>query len=98
MKMNANNENFEVVSIEYNDDLNGFICELENGKVVQVQFYKNCNALHADFGEFYAHIDLVNDYGFNLDEKEIELFKIFMRTNEQIKAKAQEFTEIGIEH
>ena len=80
----------EVSEVEYNDDLNGFVVELKDGRIVQVQFEKESNRLDADFGTYFAVIDRENDYGLDLSDEEEELFYDWLRSNEVIQAKIKE--------
>ena len=83
-------EKIEVSEVEYNDDLNGFVVELKDGRIVQVQFEKESNRLDADFGTYFAVIDRENDYGLDLSDEEEELFYDWLRSNEVIQAKIKE--------
>lgn len=83
-------ETIEVSEVEYNDDLNGFIVELKDGRVVQVQFEKEANRLHADYDTYFAVIDKENDYGLNLSDDEEAQFKEWMQTNIDIQNKIKE--------
>lgn len=75
----------KIVDVEYVDDVYTFVITLENKRTVQVQFEKETNRLHADYGTYYAHIDRVNDYGYDLNEEEEELFKDWILTCKQIQ-------------
>lgn len=80
----------EVSEVEYNDDLNGFVVELKDGRIVQVQFEKESNRLDADFGTYFAVIDRENDYGLDLSDDEEDQFKEWMLSNNQIQTKIKE--------
>lgn len=80
----------EVSEVEYNDDLNGFVVELKDGRIVQVQFEKESNRLDADFGTYFAVIDRENDYGLDLSDEEEQLFYDWLRNNEVIQDKIKE--------
>ena len=80
----------EVADVEYNDDLNGYIVELKDGRIVQVQFERETNRLHADYNTYFAFIDKENDYGLDLSDKEEELFYDWLRNNEVIQDKIKE--------
>ena len=75
----------KIVDIEYIDDAYTFVVNLANNRTVQVQFERENNRLHADYGTYYAHIDRVNDYGYDLNEEEEELFKDWILTCKQIQ-------------
>lgn len=90
-KANAMEVSKQIKSVEYNDDLYGFVVELNDGRIVQVQYRKESNRLDADYGLHFPHIDRENDYGLNLSESEEELFKDWMDEDKQIQAKAKEF-------
>lgn len=79
-----------IKSSEYNDDLVGFVVELENGKTVQVQFERETNVLHADYSTFSPVIDRDNEYGLDLTEEEEEAFIAWMKKDKAILAKAEE--------
>lgn len=79
-----------IKSSEYNDDLVGFVVELENGKTVQVQFERETNVLHADYGTFSPVIDRDNEYGLDLTDEEEEAFIAWMKKDKSILAKAEE--------
>ena len=83
-------EIIEVSEVEYNDDLNGFIVELKDGRIVQVQFERETNRLHADYNTYFAFIDKENDYGLDLSDEEEELFYDWLRNNEVIQDKIKE--------
>ena len=83
-------EKIEVSEVEYNDGLNGYIVELKDGRIVQVQFEKENNRLDADYGTYFAVIDKENDYGLDLSDEEEELFYDWLRSNEVIQAKIKE--------
>ena len=80
----------EVADVEYNDGLNGYIVELKDGRIVQVQFERETNRLHADFGTYFAVIDKENDYGLDLSDEEEELFYEWMLNNKDIQDKIKE--------
>ena len=80
----------EVSEVEYNDGLNGYIVELKDGRIVQVQFEKETNRLDADFGTYFAVIDRENDYGLDLSDEEEGLFYDWLRNNEVIQDKIKE--------
>ena len=80
----------EVSEVEYNDDLNGFIVELKDGRIVQVQFEKENNRLDADYGTYFAVIDKENNYGLDLSEDEEAQFKEWMLSNKTIQNKVKE--------
>ena len=80
----------EVSEVEYNDDLNGFVVELKDGRIVQVQFEKESNRLDADFGTYFAVIDKENNYGLDLSDEEEELFYDWLRNNKVIQDKIKE--------
>lgn len=80
----------EVSEVEYNDDLNGFIVELKDGRIVQVQFEKENNRLDADCGTYFAVIDKENEYGLDLLDDEEDQFKDWMLSNNQIQTKIKE--------
>ena len=83
-------EKIEVSEVEYNDDLNGFVVELKDGRIVQVQFERETNRLHADYNTYFAFIDKENDYGLDLSDEEEELFYDWLRNNEVIQDKIKE--------
>lgn len=83
-------EKIEVADVEYNDELNGFIVELKDGRTVQVQFSIETNRLHADYNTYFAHIDRENDYGLDLSNEEEELFYEWMLNNKDIQDKIKE--------
>lgn len=83
-------EKIEVSEVEYNDDLNGFIVELKDGRIVQVQFERETNRLHADYNTYFAFIDKENDYGLDLSDEEEELFYEWMSNNKDIQDKIKE--------
>ena len=80
----------EVADVEYNDGLNGYIVELKDGRIVQVQFEKENNRLDADYGTYFAVIDKENNYGLDLSDEEEELFYDWLRNNEVIQDKIKE--------
>lgn len=80
----------EVSEVEYNDGLNGYIVELKDGRIVQVQFERETNRLHADYNTYFAFIDKENDYGLDLSDEEEELFYDWLRNNEVIQDKIKE--------
>ena len=83
-------EKIEVADVEYNDGLNGFVVELKDGRIVQVQFEKESNRLDADFGTYFAVIDKENNYGLDLSDEEEELFYEWMSNNKDIQDKIKE--------
>ena len=83
-------EKIEVADVEYNDGLNGYIVELKDGRIVQVQFERETNRLHADYNTYFAFIDKENDYGLDLSDEEEELFYDWLRNNEVIQDKIKE--------
>ena len=83
-------EKIEVSEVEYNDDLNGFVVELKDGRTVQVQFEKETNRLHADYGTYFAIIDKENDYGLNLSDSEEDQFKEWVLSSTDIQNKIKE--------
>lgn len=83
-------EKIEVADVEYNDGLNGYIVELKDGRIVQVQFERETNRLHADYNTYFAFIDRENDYGLDLSDEEEELFYDWLRNNKDIQDKIKE--------
>ena len=83
-------EKIEVSEVEYNDGLNGYIVELKDGRIVQVQFERETNRLHADYNTYFAFIDKENDYGLDLSDEEEELFYEWMSNNKDIQDKIKE--------
>lgn len=84
------NTSIDIANVEYNDDLNGFIYTLTDGRIVQVQFSRQTNRLHADYNTHYAHIDDDNEYGLNLTDSERDEFNADLRSCDMIKAKRLE--------
>lgn len=89
-----NTQAIEVTTIEYNDDLEGFIVELKDGRIVQIQFEIEYNCLHANCGTHYAVIDKMNDYGLELSYEEEELFEEWLLNSKDIQDKAKELDSI----
>lgn len=83
-------EKIEVSEVEYNDDLNGFVVKLKDGRIVQVQFEKESNRLDADYGTYFAVIDKENEYGLDLSDDEEDQFKEWMLSNADIQNKIKE--------
>ena len=83
-------EKIEVSEVEYNDGLNGYIVELKDGRIVQVQFERETNRLHADHGTYFAVIDKENNYGLDLSDEEEDQFREWMLSNKQIQTKIKE--------
>ena len=83
-------EKIEVSEVEYNDGLNGYIVELKDGRIVQVQFERETNRLHADYNTYFAFIDKENDYGLDLSDEEEDLFYEWMSNNKDIQDKIKE--------
>lgn len=79
-----------IKEVEYNNDLVGFILTLKNGKIVQIQFERERNRLHADFNTHFAHIDKENIYGLDLTDFEETLVNEFIRYNDEINEKIKE--------
>ena len=86
-------EKIEVADVEYNDGLNGYIVELKDGRIVQVQFERETNRLHADYNTYFAFIDKENDYGLNLSDEEEEMFREWMSNNKDIQDKIKELSD-----
>lgn len=82
--------NLSFRSLEWNDELNGFVIELSNGKTLQVQFDKEQNRLHGGFGLCFPHIDRENDYGLDLTDDEEEQVIELINQSEIIKEKGLE--------
>ncbi len=80
----------EISKIEENDELCGFICTLSDGRIVQVQFSRETNRLHANYNTHTAHIDDDNEYGLNLTDSERDQFNAFLRSSDLVKAKGLE--------
>lgn len=75
----------EIVKKEWNDDLVGYCCELDNGKYFQVQFDLETNRLNADYNEYSPVLDTENEYGLDLSDDEIdELKELISSDNEFI--------------
>ena len=83
-------EKIEVSEVEYNDGLNGYIVELKDGRIVQVQFERETNRLHADHGTYFAVIDKENEYGLDLSDDEEDQFKEWMLSSVDIQNKIKE--------
>jgi hypothetical protein len=60
----------KITKLEWNEFLAGFVSTLDDGRTVQVQFEKNTNRLDANYGNHFAVIDLVNEYGLDLNDEE----------------------------
>lgn len=69
-----------IAKFEWNEYLVGFVATLDDGRKVQVQFEKEQNRLHADFGTYSAVIDKENDYGLNLSDEEEGLFYALLKS------------------
>lgn len=80
-------------SIEWNDDLVGFVIELSNGKPLQVQFEKQQSRIHGGFGLWFPRIDRENDYGLDLTDEEEEQVIELINQSDIIKAKGLELDE-----
>lgn len=76
-----------IKDLGWNEDLMGYIATLSNNKIVQIQFEKNTNRLHADFGNFYAIIDKQNDYEYCLTSDEELAVRKLITCNKEIRAK-----------
>ena len=83
----------EITKKEWNDDLVGYCCELDNGKYFQVQFEKEQNRLHADFGEYYPILDTENQYDIDLTENEIETVRSLISKDKEFLIKAEELSK-----
>lgn len=80
----------DIAKIEENDELCGFIYTLSDGRIVQVQFSRETNRLHADYNTHKAHIDDDNEYGLNLTDLERDQFNAILRSCDLVKTKALE--------
>lgn len=74
----------QIVSLEWNGFLKGFVATLNDGRTVNVQFDKNTDRLDACFGMHKAVIDKQNDEDFSLtDDEESEFLALL---NDEYKA------------
>ena len=76
----------QIKKIEWNDDLVGFVVTLEDERVVHLQFDKETNRLHADFGTYSAEIYRESSAEMT-DEEEGEFWKL---TKDVVRAKELE--------
>lgn len=76
---------------EYNDDLEGYIFELEDGRTIQTQHTED------PFVKGFYQIDTINNYGFNLKDEEISLFQEYLNGNEEFQEKGRAVSEKNIE-
>ena len=72
-----------ILSYEYNEDLVGFILTLKDGSVVQTQFEKEENRLHADFNTY--SLRRYNEYDTRATSKAEDLeIEYFMQNNKEV--------------
>lgn len=76
---------------EYNDDLEGYIFELEDGRTIQTQHTED------PFVKGFYQIDTINNYGLNLKDEEISLFQEYLNGNEEFQEKGRDVSEKNIE-
>lgn len=79
----------DIKSIEYNNDLAGFILTLQDDRTVQVQY---CDRFVAA-GDYRPEIDTDNDYGLDLNDDEYKFINQFIATDKKIMAQAKEFNK-----
>lgn len=72
---------------EYNDDLEGYIFELEDGRKIQAQQTDD------PFVQGFYKIDTINNYGLNLKDEEYSLFQEYIDSNEEIQNKGREVSD-----
>lgn len=75
----------KIIDVDYIEEVKTFVVTLENNRTVQVQFERETNRLHADYNTHFAHIDRCNEYGYDLNELEEELFNDWIDTCKQIQ-------------
>lgn len=75
----------KIKDVDYVDEAYTFVVTLGDDRIVQVQFERETNRLHADYNTHFAHIDRQNNYGLNLNEQEEELFNDWIITCKAIQ-------------
>ena len=89
-------ENLElkIIDVDYVEEVKTFVVTLENNRTVQVQFERETNRLHADYNTHFAHIDRCNEYDYDLNELEEELFNDWIDACKQIQDVVKELDAI----
>ena len=72
---------------EYNDDLEGYIFELEDGRKIQTQHTED------PLAKGFYQIDTINNYGLDLKDEEYSLFQEYLNSNEEIQNKGREVSD-----
>ena len=84
----------KIIDVEYVEEAFTFVVTLQNNRTVQVQFERETNRLHADYNTHFAHIDRDNEYGYDLNELEEELFIDWIKTCKEIQDVVKELDAI----
>lgn len=72
---------------EYNDDLEGYIFELEDGRKIQTQHTED------PFVKGFYQIDTINNYGLDLKDEEFSLFQEYLVNNQEIQRKGKDVSD-----
>ncbi|MEB3754888.1 hypothetical protein [Acinetobacter sp. MD2(2019)] len=75
----------KIIDVDFVEEAMTFVVEIQDKRIVQVQFDRNTNRLDANFNTHTAHIDKENDYDYDLNELEEALFTDWIRTCKQIQ-------------
>lgn len=75
----------KIIDVDYVEEVMTFVVQLENNRMVQVQFERETDRLNADYNTHFAHIDRSNEYGYDLNELEEELFNDWIHTCKEIQ-------------
>lgn len=73
-----------IKKMEFNEDLEGFILTISNGKTVDIQLEIESNRLHADYDTHCAIINKTDDY-YDLNDEEEKQVEELISENEEIK-------------
>ena len=88
-----NNENLKIVSKDWNEYLEGYVCELNDGSTIQVQFELETNRLNADFNTFFPVLDTQNEYGLKEDEEYRDAVRDLISNDKDFLETARELDE-----
>lgn len=82
-------QTLEITSYEYNDFLAGYVVSFADDREINLQFDREENRLHADFGTF--SLRACRDTRDNFSDEEIELIERFASKNAEMRAACDDF-------
>lgn len=80
----------KIAHAEFNEYLNGFVCYLDDGRRVNVQFERNTNKLSGNYNLHFPTLDECNDH-VDLSNDDIEQFWQAIEDNKEVNSAINDY-------